>query len=185
MAEPADKNKSKIKGPREALVYDAGDLLATWRMLPSPPTAEKLHAALTARGFKCSVSWVRRKVAKHHLVALGRTGLTDSIDDKNAQNMKAVRRFLEQIGKDMDPNAMLSGLQTQTMVQISDYLRSMTDEKVANPEWLTGMMKFYAQITSELTHTYQKRIEAGDKLPLPERKIESDEKVLPWKAKNG
>lgn len=180
MTEKPSPKPGKLTGKAEALKYDAADFVRIWRTLTKPPTAEKLHKALQATGFKCSLSWVKKKVAQHHIVALARTANIE--DDQSMLSIKAVRLFLETIGKDMNPHAMLSGLQTRTIVLINDHLSEVTGDK-AKPEWLHDMMKFYRQLTDELMQTYQKRLEAGDKLPLPEQKAEPDEKVVSWRKK--
>lgn len=174
---PKKDRPKKVPGMAEAIQYDPAHLLRVWSSLPPPPTVDALHKALVAGGLQCSKSWVKKKVAEHHIVALARSGTVK--EDESMVTIRAVRKLLEDIGKDMNPHAMLSGLQTRTVVLISDHLTEKAGKK-ADPEWLQAMMKFYKQLTDELMHTYQKRLEAGEKLPLPERKADADEVVTPF-----
>lgn len=180
MTEKPTPKAGKLSGKAEPLKYDIAELVRMWRALPKPATAEKLHKALQDKGFQCSLTWVKKKITTHHIIALARTANLE--DDQSMLSIKAVRQFLEVIGKDTDPHAMLSGLQTRTIVLINDHLSEDSGDK-AKPEWLQEMMRFYAMLSGELMQTYQKRLEAGEKLPLPESKSEKDETVLPWRGK--
>lgn len=181
-AEEPKKRKAKRehgdKGRYATVEYDPVMLLETWRALGKKPSVERLHAQLVKKGLDVSLSWARNKVHKHNIVALG--GMAILGNDAQLLNVKSVRMFLETVGKDMDPHDMLRGLQTRTLVSLSMQL----DQKDHNVERLQGMMKFYGQLTDELTSTYQKRIAAGEHLPLPQKKVEEKEEVVtPFKRK--
>lgn len=165
------------KGKIEEIKYDPAVLLAMWRNLGDNPTTDKLHKALNESGLQCSSAWVRHKVTKHNIVALG--AMVGLEDETILLHVKSIKTFLTSIGKDTDPNQLLLGLQVRTMTVIHNHLNAKDVAKV-DPKWLKDMMDAYKAMGEEVTRSYQKRVQAGESLPLPESKPEEDDKVRPF-----